>query len=85
MAAAMAAYHRGVDIAHVEAGLRSGNLQSPFPEEGNRRTIGALATYVLGLLLAETAIPLAAVLLTTTGLAFAAHRVGVRPGQSRTI
>lgn len=45
MAAAMAAYHRGVDIAHVEAGLRSGNLQSPFPEEGNRRTIGALATY----------------------------------------
>lgn len=45
MAAAMAAYHRGVDIAHIEAGLRSGNLQSPFPEEGNRRTIGALATY----------------------------------------
>ncbi len=47
--------------------------------------IGALATYGLGLLLAETAMPLAAVLLTTTGLAFAAHRIGVRPGQSRTV
>ena len=47
--------------------------------------IGALATYVLGLLLTETAMPLAAVLLTTTVLAFAAHRVGVRPGRSCTI
>jgi len=45
MAAAMAAYHRGVEVAHIEAGLRSGNLQSPYPEEGNRRTIGGLATY----------------------------------------
>ncbi|HJO97907.1 MAG: multidrug effflux MFS transporter [Rhodospirillales bacterium] len=43
-------------------------------------TVGALATYVLGLLLAKTAMPLAAVMLTTTGLAFAAHRIGVRPG-----
>ena len=47
--------------------------------------IGALATYVLGLLLAETAMPLATVLLTTAGLAFVAHWVGVRPGQPRTI
>ena len=45
-------------------------------------TVGAVATYVLGLLLAETAMPLAAVMLTTTGLAFAAHRIGVRPGRS---
>jgi DHA1 family bicyclomycin/chloramphenicol resistance-like MFS transporter len=42
--------------------------------------IGAVATHVLGLLLAETAMPLAAVMLTTTGLAFAAHLLGVRSG-----
>ena len=40
--------------------------------------IGALGTYVLGLLLADTAMPLAAVMLTTAGLAFAAHLLGVR-------
>lgn len=45
-------------------------------------TVGAVATYVLGLLLAETAMPLAAVMLTTTALAFAVHRIFVRPGRS---
>jgi DHA1 family bicyclomycin/chloramphenicol resistance-like MFS transporter len=44
-------------------------------------TVGTVATYVLGLLLAGTAMPLAAVMLATTGLAFAAHRIGVRPGR----
>jgi DHA1 family bicyclomycin/chloramphenicol resistance-like MFS transporter len=42
--------------------------------------IGALGTHVLGLTLADTAMPLAAVMLTTTGLAFVAHLVGVRWG-----
>lgn len=37
-----ACYHQ-VQIAHVEAGLRTGNLLSPFPEEANRKLTGALA------------------------------------------
>jgi UDP-N-acetylglucosamine 2-epimerase len=41
---ALAGYHRQVKVAHVEAGLRTGNLYSPWPEEGNRRLIGQIAT-----------------------------------------
>lgn len=37
MAAAVAAFMRRVPVGHVEAGLRTGNLQSPWPEEANRR------------------------------------------------
>ncbi len=37
MAASLAAFHRGFRIAHVEAGLRTGDLRRPFPEEMNRR------------------------------------------------
>lgn len=37
MAASMAAFYRNVKVAHVEAGLRSGDMFSPFPEEMNRR------------------------------------------------
>lgn len=37
MATAMAAFYRQIEVGHVEAGLRSGNLNSPFPEEMNRR------------------------------------------------
>ncbi len=39
MAAALAAFNRGVKVGHIEAGLRSGNLYDPFPEEMNRRVI----------------------------------------------
>ena len=38
-AAATAAFHRRVAVGHVEAGLRSGNLSQPWPEEFNRRTV----------------------------------------------
>lgn len=38
-AAAMAAFHRKVPVGHVEAGLRSGCLDQPWPEEFNRRTV----------------------------------------------
>ncbi|MBO9578412.1 MAG: UDP-N-acetylglucosamine 2-epimerase (non-hydrolyzing) [Microbacteriaceae bacterium] len=41
--AALAAYYAGIPVVHLEAGLRSGDLASPFPEEGNRRIIGRLA------------------------------------------
>lgn len=40
---ALAAYHRKIAICHVEAGLRSGDLTQPWPEEGNRRMIGTVA------------------------------------------
>jgi UDP-N-acetylglucosamine 2-epimerase (non-hydrolysing) len=36
LCAGLAAFHRGVRVAHVEAGLRTGDPQSPFPEEVNR-------------------------------------------------
>ena len=44
-AASMAAFYRKIKIAHVEAGLRTGNLYSPFPEEANRRLIGQIADF----------------------------------------
>lgn len=43
MCGALAAYYRKIPISHVEAGLRSGDLYQPWPEEGNRRIIGTLA------------------------------------------
>ncbi len=44
MAGALAAFNRRIPVAHVEAGLRSGNALSPFPEEMNRRVVGRLAS-----------------------------------------
>ncbi|OUM27128.1 UDP-N-acetylglucosamine 2-epimerase (non-hydrolyzing) [Pseudomonas putida] len=43
-ATSLASYFQQIPIAHVEAGLRTNNLYSPWPEEGNRRLTGALAT-----------------------------------------
>lgn len=45
LAGAIAGWSWGVPVAHIEAGLRSGDLAAPFPEEGNRRAISRLATY----------------------------------------
>jgi UDP-N-acetylglucosamine 2-epimerase (non-hydrolysing) len=45
MAGALAGFHRRIPIGHVEAGLRSGNLHSPYPEEMNRTLITRLASY----------------------------------------
>nr|WP_089710320.1 UDP-N-acetylglucosamine 2-epimerase (non-hydrolyzing) [Halomonas daqiaonensis] len=42
-AATLAAYYQQIPVAHVEAGLRTGNLYSPWPEEANRKLTGALA------------------------------------------
>lgn len=44
MASAMAAFYRGIPVAHVEAGLRTRNIQAPFPEEFNRQVIARLAS-----------------------------------------
>lgn len=43
MAAALAAFNRGVPVVHIEAGLRSGDLNCPFPEEANRKMIARIA------------------------------------------
>lgn len=42
--AGLAAFYHRIPVAHVEAGLRSGDLYDPFPEEMNRRLVGALAS-----------------------------------------
>jgi len=44
LAGALAGFHRRIEVVHVEAGLRSGDPDSPFPEEVNRRLITTLAT-----------------------------------------
>lgn len=43
LAGALAAFHRRVRVGHVEAGLRTGDLSQPFPEEANRRAIDLVA------------------------------------------
>ncbi|MBM7457059.1 UDP-N-acetylglucosamine 2-epimerase (non-hydrolyzing) [Oceanisphaera litoralis] len=42
-ATTLAAYYQQIPVGHVEAGLRTGNIYSPWPEEGNRKLTGALA------------------------------------------
>jgi UDP-N-acetylglucosamine 2-epimerase (non-hydrolysing) len=43
MASGLAAYYRKIPVAHVEAGLRSGNIHHPWPEEVNRKIVGSFA------------------------------------------
>lgn len=43
LSASLAAYYQQVKVGHVEAGLRTGNIYSPWPEEGNRKLTGAIA------------------------------------------
>src|SRR5262245_12834729 len=43
MTAALSAYYRRIPVDHVEAGLRSGDIYAPFPEEVNRRVISTVA------------------------------------------
>ncbi|HSS78178.1 MAG TPA: UDP-N-acetylglucosamine 2-epimerase [Thermoanaerobaculia bacterium] len=63
MAGALAAFHRRVLVGHVEAGLRTGDLARPFPEEANRRIIDLVShlhfapTERAGRLLAAEGIP----------------------------
>jgi UDP-N-acetylglucosamine 2-epimerase (non-hydrolysing) len=44
-ATALACFYRGVTVGHVEAGLRTHDLRSPFPEEFNRQAVGKIATW----------------------------------------
>lgn len=45
-AAALAAFHRRICVGHVEAGLRSGDIHSPYPEEMNRRLVDSMSTWL---------------------------------------
>lgn len=45
MAAALAAFYQQIPVGHIEAGLRTGNIYSPWPEEMNRQLTGRIATY----------------------------------------
>jgi len=44
-ATSLAAYYQKIKVGHIEAGLRTGDLYSPWPEEGNRRLTGVLTDY----------------------------------------
>lgn len=44
MAASVSAFNRGIPVVHLEAGLRTGDLRSPFPEEGNRKLVSQIAS-----------------------------------------
>lgn len=45
LAAALSAHYKQIDVGHVEAGLRTGDLSAPWPEEANRRLTSVLAKY----------------------------------------
>ena len=45
LAGAVAAFNCGVPVGHVEAGLRTGSLDKPFPEEGNRQMVSRIANF----------------------------------------
>ena len=45
LSATLAAFYRKIPIGHVEAGLRSGSMYDPFPEEKNRELIGRIASW----------------------------------------
>lgn len=93
MGAAVAAFNRNVPVVHLEAGLRSGDIRSPFPEEANRK----LTSQIAALHLAPTSTSKANLLregtssndIVITGnsvidsLMFATENVGVRFGDVR--
>jgi UDP-N-acetylglucosamine 2-epimerase (non-hydrolysing) len=87
MAGALAAYYRKVPVAHVEAGLRSGDIHHPWPEEVNRRIIATIAARhfaptqaAVAALRAEN-IPEAAIHLTGNTIVDALQWVGRRLGE----
>jgi UDP-N-acetylglucosamine 2-epimerase (non-hydrolysing) len=45
LAVTLAAYYEKIAVGHVEAGLRTGDIYSPWPEEGNRKITAAVTTY----------------------------------------
>jgi UDP-N-acetylglucosamine 2-epimerase (non-hydrolysing) len=80
MAGALAGFHRQIPVAHVEAGLRTNDVASPFPEEANRQMITRLATYHLAATpgnvrnLVREGVPAGRIALTGNPIVDALHR-----------
>ncbi len=89
VAAALAAFHRRIPVGHVEAGLRTGDPQSPFPEEMNRRLISRLARWHFAgtrdnvLALRREGVPPASIFLTGNPVVDALQGLGNRPPSDR--
>ncbi|WP_373486497.1 non-hydrolyzing UDP-N-acetylglucosamine 2-epimerase [Blastomonas sp.] len=81
MCGALAAYYRKLPVAHVEAGLRSGNIYHPWPEEVNRKIIGSMAdlhfapTETAAVALRREAVPDAHIFVTGNTVVDALHWV----------
>jgi UDP-N-acetylglucosamine 2-epimerase (non-hydrolysing) len=88
LAGALAAFHRGIPLGHVEAGLRTGNVASPFPEEMNRRLITRLSTLHFAATarnvetLLDEGVPAASVVLTGNPVVDALHAIRSRGSRS---
>ena len=88
MVGALAAYHRKIPVSHVEAGLRSHDIYRPWPEEVNRKVIGAIAdqhfapTAVAAEALRSEAVPANRVFVTGNTVIDALHWVTKRIAQN---
>lgn len=88
---ALAAYYRKIPVSHVEAGLRSHDIYQPWPEEVNRKIIGAIAdqhfapTEVSAAALRAEAVPAGRVFVTGNTVIDALHWVTARIAQDPTI
>lgn len=80
-ASALAGFHAGIPVVHLEAGLRTGNITAPFPEEMNRRLVTQLASLHLAPTqsaarnLAREGVPSEAVVVTGNTVIDALHLV----------
>ena len=91
MVSALAAFHRRVRVGHIEAGLRTGDLDRPFPEEANRRIVDTFAAALFAptaraaTVLRDEGVPATRVYLTGNTVVDALESVAARIGQhSRT-
>ncbi|MBB5957524.1 UDP-N-acetylglucosamine 2-epimerase (non-hydrolyzing) [Saccharothrix tamanrassetensis] len=81
LAGALAAFWRGIPVAHLEAGLRTGDLAGPFPEEGTRQMIARIAALHLAptddaaTALVGEALPAAEIVVTGNTVVDAVRRV----------
>jgi UDP-N-acetylglucosamine 2-epimerase (non-hydrolysing) len=88
MAGALAAYYRRIPVAHVEAGLRSGDIYAPWPEEVNRKIVGAIAdqhfapTELAARRLREESVPAERIHVTGNTVVDALHLIKARLDES---
>ena len=46
LAGALTGFYNQIPVGHIEAGLRTGNIYSPFPEEANRKLVGNIGHHI---------------------------------------